>query len=361
MKKTTWDVVVVGSGPGGSIAGKMCAEAGLKTLLVEKKKLPRDKVCSGILLGAWVKELTEEHFGEIPTNVLIEQGHYNGVTLHVGEDASIDLPTFIPVCWRKNLDYWMCRKAVEAGAQIKDSTRVHTVRPHTKGYEVELREGKETEKIYTKFLVGADGALSAVRKALWPDLKVRYRPAYRECYEEQLSIEKDRFHWFFHWVASSPRFDINYKENFLLIEGGSVRQIRERIRQILGGYGFSPDAKPLWRDGCVTAILHEDLLNDTFIPANGNALLVGDAAGMLFPFTYEGIGPALKSGILAAEAVIEALAGDTKADRPYLRKAEEIKLFLKELESLHKDMDNIAKRGARALSEAMGAFIEKTL
>jgi flavin-dependent dehydrogenase len=82
---------------------------------------------------------------------------------------------------------------------------------------------------------------------------------------------------------------------------------------------------------------------------------------MLFPFTYEGIGPALKSGILAAEAVIEALAGDTKADRPYLRKAEEIKLFLKELESLHKDMDNIAKRGARALSEAMGAFIEKTL
>jgi choline dehydrogenase-like flavoprotein len=45
------DVLVVGAGPGGSAAAKYCAEAGLKTILIEKKKIPRDKVCTGMIMG----------------------------------------------------------------------------------------------------------------------------------------------------------------------------------------------------------------------------------------------------------------------------------------------------------------------
>jgi len=362
MDKTTWDVIVVGSGPGGSIAAKTCADAGLETLVVEKKRLPRDKVCSGMVMGYWAKDMVREHFGDIPKDVLIEQGHYNGVTIHVGSEASLDIPTFIPVGWRKNLDYWMCKKAVEAGVQVKDGARALNIKQLNKGYEVELKEeNKETEIVNARFLIGADGAYSAVRKFVCPDLRVFYRPAYRECYEEDLSIEKDRFHWFFPSIASSPRFDINYKERFLLIEGGSIRQIREKIRQILGVYGFSPDAKPLWRDGCVIPVLHGDLLNGVFIPARDNALLVGDAAGVLFPFTQEGIGPALKSGLLAAEAVTEAISGKGTSGDCYLKKIEGLKLFLKELSQLHQEMNDIAKKGAYALVEAMGRFIERTV
>ena len=44
-----YDVVVVGAGPGGTTAGKLCAEAGLKTLLIEKERLPRYKACGGCL------------------------------------------------------------------------------------------------------------------------------------------------------------------------------------------------------------------------------------------------------------------------------------------------------------------------
>ncbi len=362
MKKTTWDVIVAGSGPGGCIAAKICADAGLKTLVVEKKRLPRDKVCSGMVMGYWANDLVREHFGDIPKDVLIEQGHYNGITLHVGAEASVDIPTFIPVGWRKNLDYWMCKKAVEAGAQVKDNARVCDIAQLDRGYEVALRkENKETEIINARFLIGADGAFSAVRKFVSPDLKVRYRPAYRECYEEDLSIEKDRFHWFFPSIASSPRFDINYKERFLLIEGGNIRQIRDKMLQILGDYGFSPDAKPLWRDGCVIPVLHGDLLNGIFVPAKDNALLVGDAAGMFFPFTHEGIGAALKSGLLAAESVTEAIAGNNTAGECYLRRIQGVKLFLKELWLLQQEMNDIAKKGANALVEAMGKFIERTV
>jgi flavin-dependent dehydrogenase len=46
-----WDVIIVGSGPSGAIAAKKCAEQNLKTLILEKKKLPREKVCTGMIMS----------------------------------------------------------------------------------------------------------------------------------------------------------------------------------------------------------------------------------------------------------------------------------------------------------------------
>ena len=45
------DVVVVGAGPSGSAAAKKCAQYGLRTLMLEKRQLPRNKICSGMIMG----------------------------------------------------------------------------------------------------------------------------------------------------------------------------------------------------------------------------------------------------------------------------------------------------------------------
>ena len=55
-----WDVIVVGAGPGGAAASKRCAEAGLWTLVLEKRALPRDKVCSGMIMGPWAQEIIRD-------------------------------------------------------------------------------------------------------------------------------------------------------------------------------------------------------------------------------------------------------------------------------------------------------------
>ena len=176
-------------------------------------------------------------------------------------------------------------------------------------YEFELGKENDPQTVYGRFLIGADGAFSQVRKTFWPDLNVESRAALRECYKGPLKIEKDLFHWFFPRISPSPRFAVNYKEDHFLIEGGGIKQLRNEIQETMMNYGLSPEAKPLWRDGCGLSSLYDVLLNGSFLPAKQNVLLVGDAAGLLLPFTQEGIGSALKSGAYAAESVIEALAG----------------------------------------------------
>lgn len=94
------DIAVVGAGPGGSAAAKRCAESGLRTVLFERKKLPRDKVCSGLIVGAAAQTLIKEEFGEIPRDVLSEPFYYNGVTIHVLGAKPLSIDSKIPVVWR---------------------------------------------------------------------------------------------------------------------------------------------------------------------------------------------------------------------------------------------------------------------
>ena len=359
MNKTTWDVIVVGAGPGGSVAAKVCAAAGLETVLLEKKKLPRDKVCSGMLLGHWARKLVQQEFGDIPADVLVES--YRGMRFHVGREHSVEMQVPIQVGWRKDLDYWMSSKASDAGALLNDASRVTAIRPHASGYEVDVKcENKETEHLYARFVIGADGAYSTIRKCLWSDLHVRYRPVARECYKAELSIEKDLFHWFYPAGTATPRFDINYKGGFFLIEG-NIRPIRDAVRETLQHYGLPLGVKPLWRDACVNPHIWDNLIDGSFVPAKDNVLLVGDTAGMLFPTTHEGIGSALKSGIMAAESIIEALQENGKAEGLYLRKIEEIKTVLAGLQIMTKKLGGVAKKGAEALLGSMLELFDKTI
>ena len=356
-----YDVIVVGGGPGGSVAAKRCVQSGLKTLLLERKKLPRDKVCSGMVMGPWANDIIEQEFGTIPREILTEPPQLSGHMMHVPGTPPRQIQYKTPLAWRKNLDFWMIRMAREEGVEIREGARLIEVNQKAGTCTVTLMEGKTPREIATRFVIGADGGASAVRKSIFPRLKVQYSVPMRECYDGELDLEKDYFHWFFPKHRARPRFGLNHKGDCFLIEGSGIKELRNEINQILARYGFNPDKKALWKDGCLIPRLHHDLISGAFTPAKGNVLLIGDAAGLLFPITFEGIGTALKSGILAAESVARSIIEGSGVAGTYLRQLKPIVKIIGDLDSWNKKLELKAARGSVAFSKALAAAYGETL
>ena len=303
-----------------------------------KKTLPRDKVCTGMIMGDWAVHIIRDEFGEIPGSLRVDPPALKGHRLHVAGAQVQSLEWHTPLCWRKDLDFWLVKRAEASGVILEAGARVVGVVQEESSLRVIIRNQRETQELKARFVIGADGATSVVRRTTFPKLKVPYSGPVRECYRGSLDLDRDYIHWFFPKGLPRPRFNVNHKNDLFLIEGSGIRELSEEIRDTLSPYGFDPESKPLWKDGCAIAMLHDPLISGTFEPAMGNVLLVGDAAGMIFPITFEGIGSALKSGLAAAESIRESLDTKTSAAPIYLRK---IATIVKTIERLHKVQERL--------------------
>jgi flavin-dependent dehydrogenase len=356
-----YDVIVVGGGPGGSVAAKRCAQGGLRTLLLERKKLPRDKVCSGMVMGPWAHDIIQQEFGTIPLEVLVDPCQLAGHMMHVPGTPSRRIMCKTPLAWRKDLDFWMIQTAREDGVEIWQGAKVIEVSQKAGACTVTMMQGKASRELKSRFVIGADGGASAVRKSVFPRLKVKYSVPMRECYAGALDLEKDYFHWFFPKHRARPRFGLNHKDDCFLIEGSGIKELRNEINQILAKYGFNPADKSLWKDGCLIPRLHEALISGSFSPAQGNILLIGDAAGLLLPITFEGIGTALKSGISAADSVARSVEDGSEAAGNYLRELNPVLEIIRSLQSWNNKLEQAAINGDAQLVEALKAAYGETL
>jgi len=356
-----YDVIVVGGGPGGSVAAKKCAQSGLKTLLLERKKLPRDKVCSGMVMGPWANDIIQQEFGNIPPEILTKPPQLSGHMMHVPGIPPQRILYKTPLAWRKDLDFWMIRIAGEEGVEILEGARVIEVNQKAGACTVSAMLGETTREIESRFVIGADGGASAVRKSICPQLKVQYSVPTRECYDGELDLEKDYFHWFFPEHRARPRFGLNHKGDCFLIEGSGIKELRNEINQILAQYGYDTKSKAIWKDGCLIPRLHDALISGAFSPAQGNILLIGDAAGLLFPITFEGIGTALKSGISAADSVAQSIKEGNEAAGIYLQEIKSILQTIRNLHAWNKKLEQEAAKGASELSNALTAAYGDTL
>lgn len=159
-----YDVVIVGSGPAGASTAKALSAHGLDVVIVEKHKLPRYKMCSGILDPSAVRFICEE-FGDIPENVLSDPADVKGTRTFLTMDSAViefkvgkgDLYPGAINAKRPELDYWLCSCS---DAAILDQCKFKDFRMEKDEIVVKTEINNKEAEVRTRYLVGADGTLS---------------------------------------------------------------------------------------------------------------------------------------------------------------------------------------------------------
>lgn len=301
-----YDVIVVGGGPGGATAARYCAKAGLKTLLIEKERLPRYKPCGGCLSAKTVRLL------DFDLTPVIENTIYGAKFTYCSKDP-FSIESKKPIAFlvmRDRFDQFLVDKALEAGSKILDDQKVTKVEEGAGGIQVELAKGM---KFRCQVLVGADGSESMVARSL--SLQPQKNDGYGVAVESEtpfnssVPFPKEEFqfvHLDFGRVPNGYGWVFPKKEWLSIGIGGMFRETKKMnphqyFKSFIKGLSYIPDGKA----GKVIGHLLPSFYDERQKVSQGRVLLVGDAAHLMDPLQGEGIYYAVRSGMLAAEAILE--------------------------------------------------------
>ena len=345
------DVVVVGAGPAGAAAAATLARAGRNVVLADKATFPRDKCCGDGLTALALRQL--DALGLDPARVASWLPIHEAV-IHApgGRVARLPLPAgpglHAAVARRTDLDAALVKLAGHAGAVTAAGHGLRAIAQGADRVEVDL-DG--LGRVAARFVIAADGMWSPTRRLLGLDV-AGYRGdwhAFRQYLgvdgpaASQLHVlfEEDLLPGYF-WAFPVPGGTTN--AGFGLPRGGRlpVGDMGGRWKELL--------ARPSIRDVLGDRVEPEAPVKALPIPArlgglplaSGRVLFVGDAAAATDPMSGEGIGQALRTGVLAAEAVISA-----GPHRPHLAEASYRSAVHRELLVDH--------RFAHALSALLGS------
>lgn len=317
---STVDVVIIGAGPAGTAAAITLARAGRSVVVLDKASFPREKICGDGLTTGALRQL--DTLGLRPETVASWQP-VDDVVVHgpSGRTVTFPLPRgqgrFAVVARRVDLDASLVDLARAAGATVHEGhafDRIDTFDDHVVVHPAGL------EAVTARFVIGADGMWSPLRKALGANT-VGYLGewhAFRQYFHTVAPSAATDLHVWFEpdllpgYVWSFPLPDNRANVGFGIQRGANIRTrdmarlwpeilARPHIRAVLGDAAVAESPHRAWP---IPARV------DSVQLTCGRALFVGDAAASTDPMTGEGIGQALQSGILAAEAIIAGGALD---------------------------------------------------
>jgi flavin-dependent dehydrogenase len=296
-----FDVAIVGGGPAGSSCGAFCATAGLQSLVLDREKFPREKVCGDCLNpSCWAvleRLALADRVRDLPHSKLCSVAF---IAID-GREVIVDLPSGAncEISVKRSLfDDLLLRRARELGANVHEQTTV-TGLSRNDHWNIETASG---DFFQARILIGADGRNSTVAHLC----NLLPRPT-RERVALQAHIPRprdfgNRIVLQFLREGYSGQASVNETQLNLCLVGtpptiSTLRKWAERQFQLPADQGWRT-ITPLTRSPVPSA--HENLF------------FVGDAARVVEPFTGEGIYYALRSGELAANAIAKILRGDDR-------------------------------------------------
>ncbi|MBU0953612.1 MAG: geranylgeranyl reductase family protein [Nanoarchaeota archaeon] len=322
----TYDVVVVGGGPAGSLTSMFLKRAGKHVLLIDKATFPRDKICGdaqGRKLAASLKDLgIYEDYTKLPNVAIwgIRMSSPNGTQIDMD---LIDRQTGTPgyVTRRQDLDNYLFQTAKEKfHVETKEGVAITDILFDDNGAITELQcqnvETKETFSLAAKLYVGADGANSIFAQKL--DLSVppeHFIVGLRAYYKNveglsdkiEIHLLKNLVPGYF-WIFPLPNKEANVGLGMI------IKDKKEKGINLVQELKDSVAKDPLFVERFKEAELDGEI-KAWSLPLSShhrknygpNYVLVGDAASLIDPLSGEGVGTSSISARHASKVLVEAL------------------------------------------------------
>jgi len=310
-----YDAIVVGMGPAGATAAYELSRVGLSVLAIEKHIHPRYKVCGGGL-SVRIEQLLDPGFKSV-----VEQTIFGIQFLYRGQDSVlIESPSPIAyMVMRDRFDHYLVQQARRVGTDICEGEPARSFRHVPDGVEVTTDRGL----YHAQVLIGADGANSQVARHLFPGRRLRCIPTLESEIEMGQGVQ--------HPVQGKAFIDVGAgsmgyawvfpKQGRLSVGVGefqskpaSLKNIFDRFVSENKGLASLDVPKPVGHPLPLFSRPTEPYRQQEpgeFV--NGRALLVGDAGHLVDPLFGEGIYYAVRSGKMAATAVLDQLHNRSKS------------------------------------------------
>ena len=294
-----WDVVVVGGGPAGSTAAWKLRKGGADVLVLDKERFPRLKLCAGWITPEVVRDL-EIDVAAYPHRFLTFErmhGHLKGLHLRLNcVQHSIR---------RFEFDAWLLERS---GAP----TIEHTVR------DVRAEPGGGfviDEQFRCRYLIGAGGTRCPVYRALFREANPRASELQTVTLEHEFAYDwrdPDCHLWFFDKGLPGYSWYVPKADGWLNVGvGGMARRLKDSgddIKRHWAHFTRTLGRKLVPSAEYDPAGYSYYLRGDVSVGRVGDAFITGDAAGLATRDLCEGIGPAVRSGMRAAQAILGGAA-----------------------------------------------------
>lgn len=302
-----FDCIIVGAGPAGGTAAYHLAKRGRSVVVLEKESLPRYKPC-----GGGVSPIIQQWFDFDFSPAISVKTNEIRYTWKMGDPVEVKLNTKEPV-WmvqRDVFDHFLVEQAQKQGAELRTETTVTGIEFKGDRWQVNT----SNEPVEGKYIIAADGAKGPMAK--WLGFKARKR-SMAGALEVETPAPTDNapmIHFDFGMVKNGYIWNFpkagGYSIGIGTFRGGGTQDLKGIVSEYAKQFNIDLNSYKQYGHGITLWDGNQTLHTQ-------NAVLAGEAACVVDPFTAEGIRPSIFSGLKAADAIDKALAGENDALEKY--------------------------------------------
>jgi flavin-dependent dehydrogenase len=289
------DVLIVGGGPAGSSAARRLKRGGADVLVLDKEHFPRLKLCAGWITPDVVRDL-EMDIESYPHRFLT----FDKLHIHL-KGLHLRVPCVQHSIRRFEFDAWLLE---QSGAPVVEHT-VRNIRRDNGSYVID-------DAFRARYLIGAGGTRCPVYRTFFRDANPRAIELQTVTLEHEIEYDwkdPDCHLWFFDHGLPGYSWYVPKEDGWLNVGiGGMAERIKRSDkdikqhwslftgklgRKLASGARYDPTGYSYFLRGKVD------------VPRVDDAFITGDAAGLATRDMCEGIGPAIRSGFRAADAILD--------------------------------------------------------